>query len=247
MDNIYTENIYLSDVLVDRYGRLKPSSILYIAQEVASQHCIALGVDYDTLIQKNLFWAVTRHKVAIARLPRRGETITVETWPMPTSRVAYPRATAAYDQEGHLLFQSVSLWVLMDMTSRNMVLPGKSGVKVDGILQGTELDIPHSIVPKDAENCCQRTVTYDFLDRNGHMNNTRYMDWVYDLLNSDFLSAHTAKAFTICYLNEAREDQNIHLHWILSEDHVLQVDATRDNAECPQKQGRVFSAQVHFS
>ena len=205
------------------------------------------GTDYDTLAEKNLFWAVTRHKVRITRLPRRGETITVETWPMPTTRVAYPRAMAAYDAQGQLLFQSVSLWVLMDMTARSMVLPGKSGITVDGILRGTELEVPHSLMPKAAANCSHRTVTYSCLDRNGHMNNTRYLDWVDDLLSSDFHAAHTPGEFTVCYLNEAREGQDIRLDWALSEDNILQVDAHREKPECPQKQERVFSAQVHYN
>lgn len=246
MDNIYTQTFPISDIFVDRYGRLKTSSILYFVQEVAGQHCVTLGADYDTLAKKNLFWAVTRHKVAITRLPERGETIRVETWPMPTSRVAYPRAMAAYDEQGNLLFQTVSLWVLMDMDSRSMVLPGKSGVPVEGLLRGTELELPHSIVPKAEANRCDRTVTYSCLDRNGHMNNTRYLDWVDDMPGSEFHRDHMPKAFTICYLNEAREAQNIHLNWELLDGDVLQVDACRDSEKCPQKQERVFSAQIQY-
>lgn len=246
MDKIYKQQFTVSDICVDRYGRLRPSAILYFAQEVAGQHCITLGADYDTLAKKNLFWAVTRHKVEITRLPSRGQTVTVETWPMPTSRVAYPRAMAAYDEQGNLLFQSVSLWVLMDMDSRSMVLPGKSGVPVEGILRGTELDLPHSLVPKAAADSCDRAVTYSCLDRNGHMNNTRYLDWVDDVLGSDYHGSHTPKSFTVCYLNEAREGQNIHLSWELFDGDILQVDACRESAQCPQKQERVFSAQVQY-
>lgn len=247
MNPIYQQQFPVSDIFVDRYGRLKSSAILYFAQEVAGQHCLELGTDYDTLAKRNLFWAVTRHKVQISRLPRRGETITTETWPMPTTRVAYPRAMAAYDEQGKLLFQSVSLWVLMDMNTRSMVLPGKSNITVDGILRGTELESPQSLMPKTAACSCDRKVTYSCLDRNGHMNNTHYLDWVDDLLSSDFHGTHTPKGFTLCYLNEAREEQEIHLDWELSEDNILQVEAHRENAKCSGSQERVFAAQVHYN
>ena len=246
MERIYEQSFTISDICVDRYGYVKPSTILYLAQEAAGQHCLELGTDYDTLAKWNLFWAVTRHKVQITRLPKRGETITVETWPMPTTRVAYPRSMAAYDAQGDLLFQSVSLWVLMDMNTRAMVLPGKSGISVDGILRGTELEVPHSLMPKAAAASCDRQVTYSCLDRNGHMNNTRYLDWVDDLLSSDFHASHTPREFTVCYLNEAREGQNIQLDWELFEGDILQVDAHREKDKSSEKQERVFSAQVLY-
>lgn len=246
MEHIYKQTFSVTDLMVDRYGKLKLSSLLFFAQEIAGQHCLLLGTDYDTLAKQRLFWAVTRHRVQISRLPRRGETVTMETWPMPTTRVAYPRAMAAYDAEGNELFRSISLWVLMNMDARNMVLPGKSGICVDGTLRGTELTVPHSLVPAKAGNVQERTVTYSCLDRNGHMNNTRYLDWVDDLLGSDFHAAHTPREFTVCYLNEAREDQQIRLAWELFDGSCLQVDGSRSRPEDPEKQERVFSAQVLF-
>ena len=246
METIFKKQYTLSDFAVDCNGDLKLSTLLYFAQETAGIHCLELGTDYDTLAAKNLFWAVTRHKVAIHRLPRRNETITVETWPMPTSRVAYPRSCAGYDAEGNLLFLVYSIWVLMDIRTRKMVLPGKSNIAVDGVLRGFELDMPHSLMPAPRENAISRFVTYSCLDRNGHMNNTRYLDWVDDLLSSSFHRENSPKDFTICYLNEAREGQQIHLHWTLDTDNCLHVDAHRQEEPTQEKLTSVFSAQVQF-
>jgi acyl-ACP thioesterase len=246
MGNIYRQTFKLNDMYVDCHGRLKLSALLYCAQEVAGQHSNLLGADYDTLADQNLFWAVTRHRVQITRLPQRNETITVETWPMPTTRVAYPRSMVAFDSQGNELFRSISLWVLMDLESRTMVLPGKSGVTVEGTLTGSELALPHSLMPKDLSNHTSRTVTYSCLDRNGHMNNTHYLDWVDDLLPSSFHSSHIAREFIICYHNEARENQQISLDWKLTEDGCLQVDARREKTDVLNSQERVFSAQILF-
>ena len=124
MELIYRQTFTVSDLEVDCFGKLTLSSLLFYAQEVAGQHCQLLGTDYDSLAKLRMFWAVTRHRVQITRLPLRGEAITVETWPMPTTRVAFPRSTVAYDAQGKELFRSVSLWVLMDLNSRALVLPG---------------------------------------------------------------------------------------------------------------------------
>jgi len=244
MEPIYRQTFTLYDDAVDCFGYLKLSTLLYYAQEVAGQHCLLLGADGDTLAAHDLFWAVTRHKVLIHRLPKLHETITVETWPMPTTKVAYPRAMAAYDASGALLFQSVSLWVLMDTQKRAMVLPGKSGILVEGTVRGNELQLPHALLPKTLSNTQNRTVTYSYLDRNGHMNNTRYLDWVADLPGSSFHRTHKAKEILISYANEARENQLVTLDWALQEGNLLQVDAHSTQEETTH---RVFCAQVLFA
>ena len=52
---------------------------------------------------------MTRHRVEITRLPTIGETIRVETWPMPPTKVAFPRSIIAYDEAGKEIFRSISL------------------------------------------------------------------------------------------------------------------------------------------
>jgi len=244
MEPIYTQEFTLSDAAVDRFGRLKPSTLLLYVQEVAGIHGAALGADYDTLAQKNLFWAILRTKVQVTRLPQRGETIRLETWPMPTTRVAYPRSVVAYDEGGQEIFRAISLWVLMDTRTRAMVLPGKSGITVSGNVRGNELAAPGSILPKVYENTCRRTVRFTDLDRNGHMNNTRYFDWIYDLLPSEFHANHTVRELTICYLAEAREGQSLDMNWEIGEDSVFHVESHR--RETAGNEHRVFAANILF-
>ena len=246
MESFYRESFTLSDLHLDCHRRLKPSVLLYFVQEVSSKHAAMLGSDWETLADKNLFWAIIRHKVQITRMPEAGETITLETWPMPTTRVAYPRATVAYDENGNELFRTVALWVLMDLQTRAMVLPGKSGVIVNGLIRGKELDIPPSILPKTLENHVVRTVGYTELDRNGHMNNTRYLDWVDDLLPAAFHQDHPMKEILLCYLTEAREGQQIRLFWNHNEAGELSVDALRTDENNPEKSHRIFAAKVTF-
>ena len=246
MEPTYRKSFVIDDMAVDCFGKLKLSSLLYYAQDVAGSHSELLGADHDSLAMQRLFWAVTRHRVQITRLPMRGETITVETWPMPTTKIAFPRSMVAFDAQGNEVFRAISLWVLMDLENRNMVLPGKSGVTVNGSLTGSELALPHSILPKAMINRDTRRVTYSCLDRNNHMNNTKYLDWVDDLLPSDFHKSHDPQELIICYHAEAMENQQIFMDWELAENGCLQVDAHREKTGVPDRQERVFSAQVLF-
>lgn len=243
MEPIYSKVFEISDVHVNCFGRLKTSMILYMAQEVAGAHFEKLAMDYDALESQGLFWAITRHKVQVSRLPRYGEKIRIETWPMPTTRVAYPRSMVAYDEAGNECFRAITLWVLMDLKARAMVLPGKSGIDVPGTLRGNELSSPLGLPAKALRNRRSRWVNFTDLDRNGHMNNTKYLDWIDDLLPSSFHGAHTVKEFTVCYLNEALEGQELKLDWDFPEENCLFMDAQRDNGE---KTERVFAAKILY-
>ena len=243
MEPLFTQEYEVTDIAVDCYGRMKPSMILFLAQEVAGRHCNLLSVDYDTLAAKRMFWAVTRHRVQITRMPVRGETIRIETWPMPTTRVAYPRSVIAYDAQGNECFRAISLWVLMDLDKRSMILPGKSGISVVGTLRGLELDTPNGLVAKNLRCHQHRSVCFTDLDRNGHMNNTKYLDWISDLLPSQFHEHNTPREMTVCYFSESKEGQDLILSWDFLEEGLLQVDAHR---QLDEKLERVFSARYQF-
>ncbi len=242
MKPMYQQTFTVTDAAVDCFGRLKPSMLLFYCQEVAGSHCLLLGTDWETLAEKNMFWAVIRQRVQITRLPRSGETIRVETWPMPTTKVCYPRSTVAYDEQGNEYFRSIGLWVLMDRNTRAMILPGKSGVTVEGTLTGSELAAPASLGLMQLEQLQSRTVAFTDLDRNGHMNNTRCLDWMQDLLPGSFHAVHTPREFTVCYHTEALEGETLQLHWQLR-DGTLNLDTQRQSSA---KTGRVFSLQVLF-
>ncbi|MBE6946851.1 MAG: hypothetical protein E7454_01170 [Ruminococcaceae bacterium] len=246
MELLHQKEFTVSPVAVDRYGRLKPSQLLAFLQEVAGEHSALLGTAQHQLTEKNLFWAVIRHRVQISRLPGSGEKIRVETWPMPTTRTAYPRSTIAYDEQGQECFRSISLWVLMDSKTRAMVLPGKSGVEVSGLLRGCELQAPSSMIPREMAQCDSRKVHYTDLDLNGHMNNCRYLDWVADLLPSHFHESHEIREFTLCYMSEVRETEHLQLHWELNDGPVLTVESVRPDENQASMHSRVFSARMSF-
>ena len=246
MTTPYEKVFHIPASAVDRFDRLKPGSILEYMQEMAGDHSVLLGSGRQHLTEKGLFWAVIRHRIQIFRLPKAGENIRIKTWPMPITRTAYPRATAAFDEAGNEIFRSVSLWVLMDVSTRAMILPGKSGVEVPGIVLGDEPAIPTSLPLKAPENQLHRQVRFSDLDYNGHMNNCRYLDWVADLMDCDFHREHTPAEIVLNYLSEAREGERLQLSWELSGEGYLTVQARRPEEEVSTNHSRVFAAQLQY-
>jgi acyl-ACP thioesterase len=240
MGSVYKDEFCVSDLQCDRFGRLKPSAICWLVQEMAGRHCLQLGLDWESLAKKGMFWAILRHSIQVKRLPQKGDTIFVQTWPMPTTRVAFPRNVVAFDKEGNELFRTTSVWVLMDMEKRAMVLPGKSGVEVPGVLLGGEVPAPGSLTPKTPENRQTRPVRFTDLDLNGHMNNCRYLDWAADLLPSDFHRDHSLSCATLGYLAEAREGDAMELCFGQQDDGSMDLEILRQGQ-------RIFAASLLFT
>ena len=157
---VFTRKTLVDATHVDRWGRMRPASLLEVMQETAGDHAALLGVGRDRLDPRGLFWAIVRQTVEIRRLPGIGETVLAETWPGPPSRTAYPRYMVGRTSQGEELFRAVALWLLMDVNTRAMVLPSGSGIQVPGLLRGGELANPMGIAPRVYDNRELRRVRY---------------------------------------------------------------------------------------
>lgn len=243
MELIYRRKESINTSLADCFGRLRPSALLSIMQEAAGMHCIALGAGRDVLGSRGLFWAVIRQKVEIERLPVIGETMVVETWPGEATHAAYPRYTMAMTESGEILFRAAALWLIMDAGSRAMILPGKSGIVVPGLSRENQLAAPGSLPPVPMSNELTRQVRYSELDVNGHMSNTKYLDWMEDLFPASYHREHPLAEFQISYLSEAREGQEISLRWDARDDGELRLEAIRPGSG---KTDRVFALRARY-
>ena len=87
----YTQDFRIASYQTDVSARMKPSAVLELMQEMAGAHAEKLNVGRSRLLPMNLAWVLTRVEVRMDRYPLSGETITVETFPMPNRRVFFPR------------------------------------------------------------------------------------------------------------------------------------------------------------
>ncbi len=231
METVYRKSYSIDGSQVDCFGKFRPANLLGCIQDASVCHATALGLSWEALASRRMFWAVVRHRVQLERIPKEGETVTLETWPCPATRVAYPRAVVGYDGNGNPIFRAITLWVLMDMDSRAMILPGNSGVTVPGVTRGLELDAPASLHPVQSTATARRVVCFSDLDKNGHMNNIRPLAWGEDLLPSAFHREHSLSELVICYHNEAREGQALDVRYQLAGGNCLQMELCREEPD----------------
>ena len=138
------------------------------------------------------------------RLPRFAEEITIETEALSYNRLFCYRRFTIYDESGQAIIQMLASFALMDRDSRKvhsvdpeMVAPYQSEFSKK-IIRGpkyTDLDNPTS---KDYH------VRFYDLDMNGHVNNSKYLDWIFEVMGADFLMNHIPQKINLKYVKEVR-------------------------------------------
>lgn len=195
-----TYKILSSDT--DRLRRLRLSRLFTFLQEAAIAHTEALGAGRAKTLDRGLLWIVTLQQAKITRLPEYDETVTLQSLPGETMHTFFPRYYRMTDQSGNELVNASALWALMDCETRGMVFPDRVGVAVPGAEVPWQTFLPRP--PKLPENAETSTfcVPYSYVDLNGHMNNTRYLDLAEDLM-PDALRSKDVREVLTEYTGEA--------------------------------------------
>ena len=204
MQKTYQKQFRIHSYQTDMNARLRPSALLEIMQEMAGAHAELIGIGRSMLLNQNLIWVLTRVEVQMERYPRFNETITVETFPMPNRRWFFPRYFIFRDDSGAQIGCAGSLWVLLDVNERRMsrpdpvlhLMPDNSDLTPPIGLPATVSEVAGTV------SRASQLPVYTDLDMNGHVNNTRYLDWCCNALGVDLLREHELAAFALNYNQE---------------------------------------------
>ena len=209
----YKEEILLRTYNCDFNGQWKPSAIMETMQEIAGMHSELIGVGRNALMQKNLVWILTRVEVDMDRYPRIGETVEVETYPMPVRRWFFPRYFIFRDASGAEVGRAGSLWALMDVTSRKMAPPaGIISLLPDNSDLLAPLGLPGPVTEVSGTlQVCTHMPEYTDLDVNMHVNNTKYMDWLCNALGIKLMREKCLQSFRLNFDMEVRPGQELRM------------------------------------
>ncbi len=238
MNEIFEREYYLRTSDFDKNRRLLPSSLLDLFQDVAGAHAKVLGCGYDSLIKRSLVWVLVRVRYTLLSDVPMFSKITVRTWPLPPTRLGYTREYEILNAEGTAICKGSSEWVLMDINTRHLAtaediynlehfhevknFPGRA-VRTGRF---TPDGAPYDVCPR-----------FSHIDMNGHVNNTKYMNFVLDAAPP--ADTDRIRTVQIDYRKEVLPNDTVSV-LSLREGQVL-------SARGEDKNGNVmFAAQVEF-
>ena len=191
--------------MADMNGHIKLPDVILLSLQVSGMQSIELGVSDKTILEDyNLVWIITDYDIEVVRLPRFAEEITIETEALSYNRLFCYRRFTIYDEAGQELIHMMATFVLMDRDSRKVhavepeiVAPYQSEFNKK-LIRGPKYESLEEPISKDYH------VRFYDLDMNGHVNNSKYLDWIFEVMGADFLTKYIPKKINLKYVKEVR-------------------------------------------
>ena len=191
--------------MADMNGHIKIPDVILLSLQVSGMQSIELGVSDKVILEDyNLVWIITEYDIEVVRLPRFAEEITIETEALSYNRLFCYRRFTIYDEAGQELIHMMATFVLMDRDSRKVhavepeiVAPYQSEFSKK-LLRGPKYQSLENPISKDYH------VRFYDLDMNGHVNNSKYLDWIFEVMGADFLTQYIPKKINLKYVKEVR-------------------------------------------
>lgn len=196
----------------DARNRWRPSAILVEMQELAEKHAAVLNLPRTKLIANGMVWVLYRQRIVMHHYPTFCETVHVTTWPGPIEGPVFPRYYTLEKADGTRIGEAATSWILMDIRTRRPMRPSALPEPLPiSAEREAPLPLPGMLRIANASPLMERSVRYSDLDVNGHMNNTRYIDWICDALDLDTLNERGLSQFQINYISEGRPGETLSL------------------------------------
>ena len=191
--------------MADMNGHIKLPDVILLSLQVSGMQSIELGVSDKAILEDyNLVWIITDYDIEVVRLPRFAEEITIETEALSYNRLFCYRRFTIYDEAGQELIHMMATFVLMDRESRKVhavepeiVAPYQSEFNKK-LIRGPKYESLGEPISKDYH------VRFYDLDMNGHVNNSKYLDWIFEVMGADFLTQYIPKKINLKYVKEVR-------------------------------------------
>ena len=216
----------------DMFRRLKPSALLAMFQDCSEDLTEGWGVGLDAMLEKGIIWVAAKVECAVSRLPEHGDIVTVRGWAGASRGGICPFHYEMWSAEGELLVTGCSMWVLSDLATHSMMSPNVPKISLPTPEEpGARLPRMKAILPPKEYAQTPRRVRYSEVDINGHLTNTRYVDWMSDLPSRAFHERHPMTGLRIIYRAETFPDEEILLDWLCDEERLWCRSEGRFEAE----------------
>ena len=211
-NHLWSESIKIRAFMVDKNRVANFVTLQNLCQDVAGNHAQANGLGYTDMQARGSAWVLNRLKMTISDYPKWTETVTVQTWVSvmePFShrhfQIVLP-ASATHETE-MILANVYSIWIPIDLVTRKPKRLSNHEFLVHQ--RAYDCEIPEKLAPnEDALFSSERIVQYADVDMIGHVNNTKYVEWLLD----DFFRENknkTPKSLDINYLGEIFEGDTV--------------------------------------
>jgi medium-chain acyl-[acyl-carrier-protein] hydrolase len=210
---VWREKFQVRSSDIGYHGIMRVSNLCSYFQEVAGRHAEHLNVGYTHMREMGMAWVLSKLAIEIKKFPSWGEDFYLETWPLGNERIFYRRDYRLDDGNENMVSAS-SYWIPLDLHNKRPKL-----IPIDeAVLRANQgrfgLNRSFESIPGVNANNMSVPVTarYSDLDQNRHVNNARYVEWIFDYLWPDIPGNGMPRFFEIEYKQEVKPGDVVHFN-----------------------------------
>ena len=186
-------------------GSLALPGLMAHVQEASMFHTFSIPGAFEYYDEMNWVWVLTHWQVEIHRYPKVGEKVNISTWPVRFKSYFGERGFEATDVGGLPLLDANSNWILLDRNSFKPVRPteyisDKYGEHFPFLLE-KDFGLSKHKDFMSLSNHSYTTSRRD-IDTNNHVNNVKYLEWVYCYIPDKIYNNYRAKSLKVAYKKE---------------------------------------------
>jgi len=179
--------------------------LINVALEASTEQAADLNIGEAEVHAQGLGWIILETAVKVQRMPQVHDNVTVTTWIEEANSFFCIRHFEIL-QDGELLVEIKMLFALLDMNTRKLTRIPESFIEV---LEPNVVKRVKRLATNDMwadgeewQDAQTYAVRYNDIDTNLHVNNSRYYEWVTDVMGVEFLSSHEVKEIVLRFEHE---------------------------------------------
>ena len=236
----------------DIEDKIHYQALFSMLQESASLDADVYGWGAEEMDKRKLCWLLLRVSVRMEKMPSWLDTIHIETWSRGADRLYFFRDFVIRDDFGHVLGNASSVWIVVEKEAHRPVRPSmlmEYERTASDPSQVFDFDPPKItsksdevwLSSEDEKSIAVKFADFTEIDRNRHVNNTRYVAWAIDAFYKKQSEICQISGIDINFISEIKYGSKIFLFSSVETDTAAQIDGYVQETKKP-----AFSAVVHY-
>lgn len=201
----------------DSHNVLTPTYFMQILEDRGGLHANLFNMGYDNLIKERLAWVVSRLHIHFVRPLKWREDFIFSTWHRgQEGGLFYRREAKMSTPDGEDIIQATTGWLLLNIDTRSMVRHYEVAESEDTICldKAVEESAPRLRIPASVQMqlAYVHPVMKSDIDRNGHVNNTKYAQMAMNALPDELCTEKGIKDFYINFVHESKPNDKLDIY-----------------------------------
>ena len=210
----------------DRSGKLSYEAILQVLENVASNHSASAGDSVADANKSGIAWVLTEWRVKILRRPENEEALDITTWvrgKAPAS-IVY-RDFILNNKDGVEIIRAEAKFALLDLTTSRLTRINEELFDAYCPEEQTVFEnISRLRAPSEYTAECELALRRSDIDFNGHVHNTKYVDFALQALPQNIFDADSITDIQVVYTKPVKYSDNVRLKYLETEEgHIVSV------------------------